>query len=117
MFELIRLYDDRFDIIDLKITDDYEYDYSIEVDSLFIIDISKDKRIVAFEIIDASRYFNVDKKFFYQSEWCIKVKVTEDVIKLYLTLKVEDDSYVYHDKVINKDDVVPGDYIYANCHS
>ena len=112
-FKLLSLYDASFDIIDLKINEYYQYDYSIEVDSSFIMDISTDKRIVAFEILDVSKYFNVPCKVFYQSEWLIKVKVTEEVIKLKLTLKTKDNEYSQSDKVINKDNVIPGEYVYC----
>lgn len=112
-FNLKSLYDADFDIIDLRIPEDYQYDYSIEVDALFILDIDKDKRIVGFEIIDASKYFNVPSNVFYQSEWIIKINVTIDVIKINLTLKTEDEKHVIIEKVINKDNVIPGEYTYC----
>lgn len=112
-FDLKSVYDADFDIIDLRIPEDYQYDYSIEADTLFILDIDKDKRIVGFEIIDASKYFDVPCNVFYQSEWFIKINVTVDVIKLNLTLKTDEIEKIFIKKVLNEDNVMPGEYEYC----
>lgn len=117
MFELLNLYDERFDILDLKIDEDYKYNYSIEADSSLILDIDTGKRLVAFEILDATSYFNLDKKLFYQTDYCILVNVTEDVIKIKLQLNTSEGSFEYNLKVINNADVMPGDYKYGNGYS
>lgn len=54
-------YEEKYDVFGIKIFEDYEYEVSIEARPGFIVDVDKDKRIVAIEIVDISRELGVPK--------------------------------------------------------
>lgn len=56
-------YEEKFDQLVLLFKDDYTYDYSIEVDSGFIVDIDKKGQIAGVEIIDCSKLINRNKDY------------------------------------------------------
>ena len=55
-------YDRQGDSLFIYCVDDYEYEVSLELDNDVILDIDKEGKPVAFEFLNASKIFNLDKR-------------------------------------------------------
>lgn len=80
-------YDAEFDTLYMKSKETYEYEVSIEANNHVVIDISKDKKVSAFEILDASHFFDMKNTDLIHSNFEVNVVVTEDVIKLHFDVR------------------------------
>lgn len=112
-------YNAFMDILFLISKKDYDYDFTLECNSSFLIDVSTDKEIVAFEILDASDFFEtLTFKELQEANAEVTIKVNEDVIKLEIQLKnlVNNTPLVSTKtvKTINEDYVSTGIYNYKS---
>lgn len=80
-------YDAEFDTLYLKSKEPYEYDVSIEANNGLILDVSKDKKITAFEILDATYFFDLKNTELVKANFEVNVVVTEDVIKIHFDVR------------------------------
>jgi uncharacterized protein YuzE len=60
-FKLIKEYDTRSDTLYLRIINEYKYKESIEIKDNIILDFDEDNVPVALEILDAHKFFGVEK--------------------------------------------------------
>jgi uncharacterized protein YuzE len=60
-FQLESLYDHSFDVLGIKISNDYEYKTSVELSNNVILDFDKNNVPVALEILNASRFLKISK--------------------------------------------------------
>ncbi len=82
-------YDRQGDSLFIYCVEDYEYEVSLELDNDVILDIDKDGKPVAFEFLNASKIFNLDKSYFNNlSKITIKSNITEESINLKVQLIV-----------------------------
>ena len=76
-------YDAEYDTLYLKSKKDYEYNGSIEANQNLVIDISKNGEVFAFEILDATYFFDLKNTELFHANYEVNVIVTEDIIKLH----------------------------------
>lgn len=76
-FQLKSLYDPSFDVLGIRITDDYEYKTSVELSNDVILDFDTNNIPVALEIINASRFLKMSKSHLGHINM-IKMKVHVD---------------------------------------
>ncbi|MBQ6099217.1 MAG: DUF2283 domain-containing protein [Methanobrevibacter sp.] len=82
-------YDRQGDSLFIYCVEDYEYEVSLELDNDVILDIDKDGKPVAFEFLNASKIFNLDKTYFNNlSKITIQSNITEEAINLKVQLIV-----------------------------
>jgi len=78
-------YDEKYDSLFVFCEDDYEYGTSLELGYDIILDFSVEGVPVAFEFLNASSLFNVNKEdFFNIKSLKIKSRITKDEIKIYV---------------------------------
>ena len=110
-------YDIEFDNLHLRTKEHHDYEVSIEANSNLIIDVSKDKKIIAFEILDATYFFDMKNTELVKSNFEINVVVTEDIIKLHFDVSFGEtlnrNIKVVSSKALNDDQVDEGLYTYA----
>ena len=88
-FDLKYSYDIEVDSIHIKITDDYNYKESLELEDGIILDFSEEGIPVALEILDISELFAVKKDCFNNIENInISITVTNSSISLNLLIEV-----------------------------
>ena len=88
-FDLEYSYDFEVDSIHIKVTDDYEYGESLELEEGIILDFSKDCVPVALEILDISQLFSIDKRCFENiQDINISIEITNSSISLVLLMEV-----------------------------
>ena len=88
-FDLKYSYDIEVDSIHIKITEDYEYCESLELEDGIILDFSKDGIPVCLEILDISELFDVERKCFENIENInISIDITNSSISLNLLIEV-----------------------------
>lgn len=106
-------YDNAVDALLLKINSMYVYDVSLEVNASTIIDVSKIGKVVAFEILDASKVLKLPvSSLIKEPSFNITVETTEDVIKVYMNYKIDDlmGSYIF--KTLNDNNALTGVFKY-----
>ena len=82
-------YDCYGDSLFIYCVEDYEYEVSLELDNDVILDIDKDGKPVAFEFLNASKIFKLDKSFFNNlAKINIQSVITEETINLKVQLIV-----------------------------
>ena len=82
-------YDHQGDSLFIYCVDDYEYEISLELDNDVILDIDKEGKPVAFEFLNASKIFNLDKSHFNNlTKITIQSIITEEAINLKVKLAV-----------------------------
>ncbi len=82
-------YDRQGDSLFIYCIEDYEYEVSLELDNDVILDIDKEGKPVAFEFLNASKIFNLDKSYFNNlSKITIQSNITEEAINLKVQLIV-----------------------------
>lgn len=80
-------YDYKGDSLFVYSVDSYEYDVSIELDNDVILDLDVDGKPVAFEFLNASKIFKLDKGYFKNLlSIGIQSKITVDAINLNVQL-------------------------------
>ena len=84
-FNLKYAYDMEVDSIHIKITEDYEYGESLELEDGIIMDFSDEGIPVALEILDISELFSVKKDCFNNIE---DIKITIGITNLSISLKM-----------------------------
>lgn len=90
-FDLKYSYDIEVDSIHIKITDDYNYQESLELENGIILDFSDEGIPVALEILDISDLFSVDKECFENIENInISIDITNSSISLNMLMEVLD---------------------------
>ena len=110
-------YDSEVDALTLRAQEEYQYSASLEVNPNLIIDVSTDKKVMAFEILDAKHYFEIDGKYLDKADFSITVTVNEDVIKSEFILITMDNqtrkAYRVSSKAINEEYVENGLFKYV----
>lgn len=93
------LYDHHFDVLGIRITDDYDYSKSIELEEGIILDFDKNNIPVALEIIDASKVLKISEKQYLENRTYIhmNIQISEEIITVNLTVGIE-----IHQKSENK---------------
>ncbi|MCQ2961803.1 MAG: DUF2283 domain-containing protein [archaeon] len=87
--EVVYDYDSKGDSLFIYYVEDYEYEVSFELDNDIILDIDSEGQPVAFEFLNASKIFNLDKGFFKNlAKISIRLIVTEKKIDLKVQLIV-----------------------------
>ena len=82
-------YDYIGDSLFIYCIDSYEYDVSLELDNDVILDFDINGKPVAFEFLNASKIFNLDKSYFKNLvNINIPSNITEDLISLKVQLLV-----------------------------
>lgn len=82
-------YDYVGDSLFIYCIDSYEYDVSLELDNDVILDFDINGKPVAFEFLNASKIFNLDKSYFKNLvKINIQSNITEDLISLKVQLLV-----------------------------
>lgn len=82
-------YDHQGDSLFIYCVDDYDYEVSLELDNDVILDIDKDGKPVAFEFLNVSKIFNLNKSHFNNlTKITIQSIITEEVINLKVQLVV-----------------------------
>ena len=82
-------YDGQGDSLFIYSVEKYEYEVSLELDNDVILDIDKDGNPVAFEFLNASKLFHLEKSYFKNLiKITVKSTVTDESIKLTAELVV-----------------------------
>lgn len=82
-------YDYKNDSLFIYCIEPYEYDVSLELDNNVILDLDIDCKPVAFEFLNASKVFKLDKSYFKNLvKICIQSDITEESIGLKVQLDV-----------------------------
>lgn len=82
-------YDYKNDSLFIYCVEPYEYDVSLELDNNVILDLDIDGKPVAFEFLNASKIFKLDKSYFKNLvKICIQSDITEEAISLKVQLDV-----------------------------
>ena len=82
-------YDYQGDSLFIYCVEDYEYEVSLELDNDVILDIDTGGKPVAFEFLNASKIFNLDKSYFNNLvKIAIQSNITEEAINLKVQLMV-----------------------------
>lgn len=104
-------YDEEYDSLFIFCEEDYEYESSIGFGADVILDFSTEGVPVAFELLNASRLFDVERgDFFNINSLNIKSKITEKEIKVQLKvliLSIDQPINVGFDRVISNITHIP----------
>ncbi|WP_407377046.1 DUF2283 domain-containing protein [Methanobrevibacter sp.] len=88
-FDLKYSYDIDVDSIHIKITEDYKYSESLELEDGIILDFSTEGVPVCLEILDLSELFSINKECFENIEDInISIDITNSTISLNLLMVV-----------------------------
>ena len=80
-------YDRQFDSLFIYCSNEYEYDISLELEDDIVVDFDKNNVPVAFEFLNASKLFNINKNDFSSLvHISIQSNITEDQINLAIHL-------------------------------
>ena len=86
-FQLESLYDHSFDVLGIRINNDYEYKTSVELSNDVILDFDKNNVPVALEILNASRFLKISKSHLGHINM-IKMKVHIDEKSICLKVSI-----------------------------
>lgn len=75
--EVIYLYDSSSDVLGIKVSRDFQYAETVEMDDGLLLDFDVDNVPVSLEILDASKRFNLAKESF-KNIICFKMDVCVD---------------------------------------
>lgn len=82
-------YDRQGDSLFIYCVEEYEYEVSLELDNDTILDIDKKGNPVAFEFLNASKLFHLDKSYFNNLlKITVKSTITDESIRLTVELVV-----------------------------
>ena len=90
-------YDRQGDSLFIYCVEDYEYEVSLELDNDVILDIDKEGKPVAFEFLNASKIFNLDKSYFNNlAKITIQSNITEAInLKVQLFVSVHNKTQTF----------------------
>ncbi|MCL2156818.1 MAG: DUF2283 domain-containing protein [Methanobrevibacter sp.] len=95
-FDVIYKYEPHYDMLGIKITDNYTYNQSVEMIEGVIVDFDTENKPVAIQIIGGSRLFKIPKAAFSNIRLIdVKIKITENSISLSLIIGV----YIHNKKL------------------
>lgn len=85
------MYDPHFDVLGIRVVDDYKYKESVELEEGIILDFDENNSPVALEILDASKVLKISKKQFLDKKTCIHMNIciSDEVILVKLTVSIE----------------------------
>jgi len=81
-FKMTASYDYKYDILDLIIDENYEYQRSLELEYGVILDFDTQNRPVSLEMLDASKKLNLNKNNLINPNIHMSVIVDKESIKL-----------------------------------
>lgn len=83
------VYDSNVDALFINVKEDYVYEESVELNNNIILDFDK-KKVVAFEILDASKFFEVPSDALKNIKRIqIKLNITDELIALKMEIIVK----------------------------
>jgi hypothetical protein len=104
-FKAIYKYDSYYDMLGIKITENYTYNKSVEMKSGVILDFDTNNNPVALQLIGASQIFGVSKNSLEFIPFIdMKVKIDELKICLDLTLGIETQKQTLNTLIANNID-------------
>lgn len=85
------MYDNHFDVLGIRVVDDYKYKESVELEEGIILDFDENNIPVALEILDASKVLKIPKKQCLDKRTCIHMNIciNDEVILVKLTVGIE----------------------------
>lgn len=87
--EVVYDYDYKNDSLFIYCEEPYEYDVSLELDNNVILDLDTTGKPVAFEFLNASQVFKINKSYFKSLvNINIQTEITQDIINLTVKLIV-----------------------------
>ena len=84
--EVVYDYDIKGDSLFIYCVDSYEYEVSLELDNDVILDLDTNGKPVAFEFLNASKVFNLNKSYFNN---LVKISIQADITEKSISLNVE----------------------------
>ena len=78
-------YQKDIDDLGIILVDDYDYDRSIEVDAGFIVDVDKNNKLVAIEVIDCSTQIDESLEYVEKAKKDVYVEVYEFSYKIIIS--------------------------------
>ena len=88
LFKIESMYDYDFDVLGIRVTHDYDYRTSIEMEEGIILDFDINNVPVALEILDASKVFKVPKSSL-MNPYLIKMEVNINEKSIHLKTILE----------------------------
>lgn len=89
MNKVVYDYDHKNDSLFIYCEEPYEYDVSLELDNNVILDLDTTGKPVAFEFLNASKVFKINKSYFKSLvNINIQTEITQDIINLTVKLIV-----------------------------
>lgn len=79
-------YDHKEDSLFIYCVEHYEYEVSLELDNDVILDLDINGKPVAFEFLNASKVFNLEKSYFNNM---VKISIQSDITEESISLKVQ----------------------------
>jgi uncharacterized protein YuzE len=100
------MYDHHFDVLGIRVKDDYNYEKSIELEEGIILDFDDNNIPVALEILDASKVLKIPEKHYLRNRRIrMKILINKEVIALHLKVAVT---------IHNKKETLPLDFSTIN---
>ena len=78
-------YEEKIDDLAIILTDDYEYNTSIEIEPGYIIDLDKTNKLVAIEILDCSKRIKESKTYVKNAKIEVFIEVYEYSYKIIIS--------------------------------
>ena len=78
-------YQEDIDDLAIILKDDYQYDSSVEIDPGFIVDVDKQGKLVAIEIVGCSERLNRSKKYVREAKKEVFVEVYDFSYKIIIS--------------------------------
>lgn len=75
-------YEPKYDQLGIILYDDYEYDNSVEIEAGYIVDLDKNNKIVAIEILDCSQRIEESKKYIENAKIEVFVEIYDFSYKI-----------------------------------
>ena len=100
------IYDHHFDVLGIRVVDDYTYNRSIELQEGIILDFDENNVPVALEILDASKLLKLPKKHYLTDRSIsMHIEVSEELITVLLNVEI---------KIHNKEELKPIEFSTIN---
>lgn len=90
-------YDDKLDILDIKVNKSYVYKESICLDAGIYLDFDENYSPVFFEFIDASKRLKIDKKHLKNPNVKVSINISNALINFNLCI-----SYYMENEIVNE---------------
>jgi len=78
-------YQEDIDDLAIILTPKYKYDHSVEIDAGFIIDVDKNDKIVAIEVVGCSKQLGVSKKYVKKAKKEVFVEIYDFSYKIIIS--------------------------------